>query len=553
MTGNKNITANFAINTYTLNITISGNGTVTKIPDQITYEHGAIIELIATPSDNSWKFSKWEGDASGTLNPLTFTMTANKNITAIFVRDSNYLVLYRSFSPESLAFDKDNKGKINKPVLKKAAFVKFATSFTNELGTIENILHLHFSPNVILDDSTHPFSIKPEPTSIIVKTAGKIIDVFWENGIQPAETVEVNGWGSKGKPMSMIYSWHSYAGGTHNKPSIKNQYYLPMPNRVNALFETFAHGGFRSTNGLVVGISRMDSSRQYGWLRIQKYSNVLKSLIEQKTLQTHTGAARGFDKNSKGKALVKEQKILSPKTHNNVLLAEMIALKFNIAASTLGITPPGFGELIYDDGTSNPLNNMMIKDIAAFGDSLMMGQYDPNLKSKTFAASDVFTNLFETIRRINYAFEGKLDTISFANSLTFTGVKPLVDVPYLKSNPNITPKIIQSTKYEILDAPTTFSLRQNYPNPFNPFTTITFELPIRAIVSLKVYDILGQEVATLIDHEEMEEGEQEIEFDANGLSSGVYFYRLTADGINENETNDIRTTYVNVKKMQLIK
>mgnify|MGYP001603756245 CR=1 FL=1 len=75
-----------------------------------------------------------------------------------------------------------------------------------------------------------------------------------------------------------------------------------------------------------------------------------------------------------------------------------------------------------------------------------------------------------------------------------------------------------------------FSLKQNYPNPFNPQTAISFSLLAVGNVTLKVYDILGREVATLINNEIMEAGRHEIQFDGSTLTSGVYFYRLNVDG-----------------------
>jgi len=79
--------------------------------------------------------------------------------------------------------------------------------------------------------------------------------------------------------------------------------------------------------------------------------------------------------------------------------------------------------------------------------------------------------------------------------------------------------------------PHRFELLQNYPNPFNPQTTITFTLPRTVHVTLRVYDVLGREIATLVDHESLGAGTHDVLFDASHLSSGVYFYRLQADGI----------------------
>jgi hypothetical protein len=75
--------------------------------------------------------------------------------------------------------------------------------------------------------------------------------------------------------------------------------------------------------------------------------------------------------------------------------------------------------------------------------------------------------------------------------------------------------------------PTEYALHQNYPNPFNPSTTIKYELPRSSMVRLIVYDMLGREVSVLV-NERRDPGFHEVKFDAAGLASGVYFYRLTA-------------------------
>ncbi|TAK67375.1 MAG: T9SS type A sorting domain-containing protein [Bacteroidetes bacterium] len=102
-------------------------------------------------------------------------------------------------------------------------------------------------------------------------------------------------------------------------------------------------------------------------------------------------------------------------------------------------------------------------------------------------------------------------------------------------------------------APVEFGLHQNYPNPFNPTTMITYEVPVNGYVTLKVFNTLGQEVATLLNHEETEAGISEIAFNANGLPSGIYFYRITVEAT-ESETEESRgQIFFDVKKMVLLK
>jgi len=80
---NHTISATFEIDTHALNVTVSGNANVTKNPDQINYDYGAVVTLTATP-DTGWHFVGWSGDATGSDNPLIVTMDSNKNITALF-------------------------------------------------------------------------------------------------------------------------------------------------------------------------------------------------------------------------------------------------------------------------------------------------------------------------------------------------------------------------------------------------------------------------------------------------------------------------------------
>ena len=88
--------------------------------------------------------------------------------------------------------------------------------------------------------------------------------------------------------------------------------------------------------------------------------------------------------------------------------------------------------------------------------------------------------------------------------------------------------------------PTEYILNQNHPNPFNPSTTIKYEIPELSFVTIKVYDVLGNEITTVV-NEEKPIGNYEVEFDATGLTSGIYFYQLQAG------------SFVETKKMVLMK
>ncbi|MEO8209057.1 MAG: T9SS type A sorting domain-containing protein [bacterium] len=96
----------------------------------------------------------------------------------------------------------------------------------------------------------------------------------------------------------------------------------------------------------------------------------------------------------------------------------------------------------------------------------------------------------------------------------------------------------------VVGVPSTYNLSQNYPNPFNPTTKVDYDLPYDGQVSIKLFDISGREVANLV-NEVKTAGYYTIQFNASNLASGLYFYRITAQGSSNN--------FVQTKKMVLVK
>ncbi|MBK7160362.1 MAG: T9SS type A sorting domain-containing protein [Ignavibacteria bacterium] len=104
------------------------------------------------------------------------------------------------------------------------------------------------------------------------------------------------------------------------------------------------------------------------------------------------------------------------------------------------------------------------------------------------------------------------------------------------SNPDTTVNVIQTSSI----TPENFELYQNYPNPFNPTTNLEFGIPELEFVSLKIFDVLGNEVSTLV-NESKPAGRYEVTFNGAGLPSGIYYYKLTSGN------------YSYTRKMMLIK
>jgi hypothetical protein len=148
------------------------------------------------------------------------------------------------------------------------------------------------------------------------------------------------------------------------------------------------------------------------------------------------------------------------------------------------------------------------------------------------------------------------DTASVTITFTPTELKEYVDtvfIGYTANNKNELLKIALKgvgaltgvLQYSSL-LPVQYELYQNFPNPFNPSTTVRFALPEASHTILKIYNMLGQEIAILISAE-LDAGYYESRFDASVFSSGVYIYRITAEGLNT------RKNFIQIKKMMVVK
>ncbi|MEE9169879.1 MAG: T9SS type A sorting domain-containing protein, partial [bacterium] len=101
---------------------------------------------------------------------------------------------------------------------------------------------------------------------------------------------------------------------------------------------------------------------------------------------------------------------------------------------------------------------------------------------------------------------------------------------------------------KLVGIPTEYFVDQNYPNPFNPSTTIRFGLPASGHAMLRVFNLLGQRVATLVDEQKLA-GNYEVQWQAGDVPSGAYFYRIQVTGA----AKDGKSAFVETKKMYLIK
>ncbi len=207
------------------------------------------------------------------------------------------------------------------------------------------------------------------------------------------------------------------------------------------------------------------------------------------------------------------------------------------------------------------LNGAAAGDLDSDGklDFVTAARYDANNTVKVpvfrveYQSGDIASKGSYTSAVIDSAYwtkNGDMDVVAIGNVDGDKDDEVLYTQGYSRGNPTdermplvildrqFTPVSVEKLSYEV---PANFYLEQNYPNPFNPTTNIRFGLNEASIVQLKVYNLLGEEVTTLVNNELMNAGSYNIKFNAEKLSSGIYIYTLKAGN------------YTLSKKMQLIK
>jgi hypothetical protein len=322
----------------------------------------------------------------------------------------------------------------------------------------------------------------------------------------------------------------------------KNNVLVAPPNWgtvLEALFDKIGKNG-----KTFLGIEQTDPQRMktYAWVFYKKASELQKLYTF-----THTGQAYPLDTLRKGTKYKKLSKALKPdKSYNNMFLEQAMGFKINLIASEYQILPKGLGDLIVDTTISlagRPLKDSTLKYVGSLLDSVMTYWQEYEITDiSDYIALGTFAEKF--LRRVNEEFSDELvdsnyyiDTNAVVKgkkmyAIKLRGTKRVCEVCIVKKASN---KNYEHSQENIANAPKEFSLEQNYPNPFNPTTIIGFSLLTAGNVTLKVFDVLGQKITTLIDNETMQAGRHTVNFNGETLPgtflpSGVYFYQLNVDG-----------------------
>jgi uncharacterized protein (DUF2141 family) len=330
------------------------------------------------------------------------------------------------------------------------------------------------------------------------------------------------------------------------KIKYKNGVLSVRPNQQTAVENVFKKIGKLGTTFLGVAQPTKDSAKKYAWIYYKKAGDVGKLYSS-----AHNATTYPIDYlRISGKTNKKLTKALKPdrKTYDNPAWEQGVLFRLNIIASDTNVivdtNNPGkrFGDLVLDTAFTlfgRNLQNLPLRNIANYFDTVMTYWQSFNIVTSTeYTQIGTFTNAI--LKQLNERFATstfdstnyKIDSAGVVVSknpyaVKMMGYKTASQVGLVRELPSLKNNELFVATSGYQETPSEISLEQNYPNPFNPKTTIHYTLSTAALVTLKVYDVLGKEIATLFNNENKDAGKFAVQFDASNVSSGIYFYRLS--------------------------
>lgn len=475
------ITANFSINEYALNLSAT-NGSVVKDPDQATYPHGSTVQLTANPAFG-YHFVGWSGDTSASANPLSVLMTGNKSFTATFATNMYTLSVAATNgsvgkNPDQPTYAHGSTVELTATPDSGYAFIGWSGDTTGNANPLTIVLAQHTSVIANFAPIMYTLDITASNGSVLKSPDRPLYGV---NEVVQLTAVPDAGY-------QFLY-WDGEASGN----ALTIVVTMDTNKSISAIFGTATYALTAGWN--MVSVPNSEPNFSKSTLFPQATSNAF----------AYYGGYKSRDTLANGVGYWIKYGSASTQAFGGVpRLIDTIEVneKWNLIG-----------------GISTPVKVSTIGSIP--GSLTLSGFYGYIGKAYT---------LVDTLKpgcgywvkaseagRIILSVSGSALPIASRIRVVADGEMP-PDVP--------------GTSATVAAVPTSFALQQNYPNPFNPSSEIRFELPEVSEVRLIVYDILGNEVAILVEGP-MEAGAHRIQWlgtssSGSSLSSGVYYLRLIA-------------------------
>jgi uncharacterized repeat protein (TIGR02543 family) len=474
---------------YKLSTQIAGSGTVLMSPSDTSYLIGARVVLTAEP-DLGWKFDGWSGNLTGTKNPDTVLMDANKTITATFSQiPAGQFEIRRSTVGSGVVVAEPSGPYYSSGTVvtlrARPAWDSVLDGWSGDMSGTDTVVTItmngHKSVTATFRKSkTYGLSVRPAlHGSIVMQPSG---GSYVEGSQVLLRAQPETGW--------EFHEWTGDVNGTTNPQNVtlnENKEVRAVFRKIGggvqlsgAIHDSYVQGAFSASRNFNAdsvlrvreGSSDLNRYRVYVQFDVSGVTeNVLGAVLKMRVRPVGLPDGKGV------KAGVYA---VSTDTWTET------ALNWS--------TAPVAGALL-DSATVSSVGMEYSWDVGTYVAREVAGDKKVSLMLKDYAAMD---------KRID--FERRED-----------GKGPVLTIL------TDTPTGIE--KEEMV--PTHYALHQNYPNPFNPETSIGFDLPKEGWISLKVYDVLGKEVATLVE-QQMQHGIHRVQWNASAIPSGVYVCQLKA-------------------------
>lgn len=493
------VTGTPGVMSYNLNVTTIGTGSVKVDPDQSYYTENSRVELTAS-ADSGWQFLEWRGDTSSTVNPITLTMNANKDIIAVFTAelDTNF-----QWQNEPVGFatvdTMDQNGtsggaggdtiivetgsQLNEIMLAR----KDAHFDENNPPLILLIRgHLTWDEDEMLDvKETYDLSIIGESKDAIIEGFG--LNLYRSHNIIiqniefrdcPDDCINI-----KDTKSHHIWIDHcTFSDGDESDPNGNNHDGL-LDIKSGASFITVSWCHFynhQKTN--LIGHSDGNGNEDTGRLKVSYHHNWWEN----------TGS--------------RHPRVRFGEVHvfNNYYDNSEEKMGYGIA-STMEADVVVEGNYFYkvDHPTHCGYAASAEGDLVEIN-NIYDNSGEPETRGTAFNPSDYY----------EYQIDDPTKIPNFLTAFSGSGKINQID-PVAIDDDEIIAK--------------NFILEQNYPNPFNPETIINYHLPKTGIVVLNIYDITGRKITTLLNTSQLG-GKHSLKFDASDLAGGLYFYHLRYNG-----------------------
>ncbi|MBI3194602.1 MAG: choice-of-anchor D domain-containing protein [Ignavibacteriae bacterium] len=525
--------------TATLTITnvLSNSGTFVVAPTSATLAASASQSFIVTFSPTV------TGPASATIS---FYSNASGSPHTVSATGNGVSSGFNS-SPSALAFGKILLNQSKTDSITVANFGE-ATLYISTVTSSDAQFTIEPTSGSIAPTESQLFTVTFTATSIGSTTAAL---VFTHDATTSPDTVLANGRGADTVKFRTFRVDTSLAAKP-NKIKVMAGKPVVLPNVAN--WRDSVVYRYDKRKGIYLGLPQTGSAAmRYGWMRFGRGTDVGKFF---KTMHTNIAYNAPFDtvrkeSSNKKKKFVRELRPTS-EAYTNPLAQAFAVFKLNLYSSKLGIAPKGLDSLVYISEGSM-WNGKSLTQIANRVDSVLTKYLEVPLPDGTPAMAGIaeLEELRSLLNDVNEAFYAPIalangDSVVTGQGLRFAGMIGLQTISFLDKA--YTPSMEALNSFVDLSfQPTAFELYQNYPNPFNPVTNFGFRIANFGFVTLKIYDVLGREVVTLLNREVMEAGEYELPFNAMSLASGVYFYQLQAESVEETDT------FIEMKKLVLMK